>query len=351
MSEATVAFRRGPTLAAVSELVKIAEPWAKSITAAVQQEYPNAPRHVMRHEDDRPVPRAIHPAFYGCFDWHSAVEMHWALAALVREVPDGSFVSGARALLDRHLTASNLGREAEYLADNPSFERPYGWGWLLQLADELADWAENGDEQAAAWADNIRAPADRVEAGFLAWLPKQSYPDRSGVHSNSAFALARSMSYARRRARAGHPALADAIRDAAERWFADDERYPAGFEPGGADFLSPTLTEILLMKTLRTPHAFAAWCARFLPDGLPANLLHPVRVTDPADGQGAHLHGLNLYRVHALVRLDELAKDDARRAALDEALARHVEAGAAAMRETGWMAEHWLAAYAVLAFR
>jgi hypothetical protein len=335
----------------VSELVKIAEPWAKSITAAVQQEYPNAPRHVMRHDDDRPVPREIHPAFYGCFDWHSAVEMHWALAALVREVPDGAFVAEARTLLDRHLSASNLSREAEYLADHPSFERPYGWGWLLELAGELADWAEHGDEQAASWADNLRPLADRVEAGFLAWLPKQRYPDRSGVHSNSAFALARCLSYARRRARTGHPALRDAIGHAAERWFAGDERYPAGFEPGGADFLSPTLTEIMLMKSLRTPDAFEQWHARFLPDGLPSNLLHPVRVTDPEDGQGAHLHGLNLYRVHALVRLGDLARDEPERAALEQALARHVEAGALAMRETGWMAEHWLAAYAVLAFR
>ena len=351
MSHTNVAVRRGPTLAAVSELVKIAEPWAQSITAAVQQEYPNAPRHVMRHDDDRPVPRAIHPAFYGCFDWHSAVEMHWALAALVREVPDGAFVPEARALLDRHLSAANLSREAEYLADNPSFERPYGWGWLLELADELADWAQSGDEQAGSWADNIRPLADRVEAGFLMWLPKQSYPDRSGVHSNSAFALARSIPYARRRARAGHAGLRDAIGDAAERWFADDERYPAGFEPGAADFLSPTLTEILLMKMLRTPHAFGQWYAGFLPEGLPPNLLQPVRVTDPEDGQGAHLHGLNLYRVHALVRLGDLAADDSGRAAVDRALARHGEAGAAAMRETGWMAEHWLAAYAVLAFR
>src|SRR6185503_1657983 len=110
----------------------------------------------MRGDDDRPIPRENHPAFYGCFDWHSAVEMHWALAALVRDVQDGEFVSEASAVLDRHLTATNLGRETDYLIANPSFERPYGWGWLLQLADELAEWAAAGDERAASWADNIQ---------------------------------------------------------------------------------------------------------------------------------------------------------------------------------------------------
>jgi hypothetical protein len=343
----------------VSILVKIAEARATSIIEAVQQGYPNAPQHIMRGDDDRPIPRENHPAFYGCFDWHSAVEMHWALAALVRDVQDGEFVSEASAVLDRHLTATNLGRETDYLIANPSFERPYGWGWLLQLADELAEWAAAGDERAASWADNIQPLADRVEAGFLAWLPKQVYPDRSGVHSNSAFALARSMPYAWRRARSDHPALRDAISDAAERWFAHDRGYPAEFEPSGADFLSPALTEIVLMKTVLTSETMADWYAGFLEEDLPTNLLHPVRVTDPEDGQGAHLHGLNLYRVHALRHMLELAQGgipdsadpDLHREAIERAIARHTQAGVAAMQATGWMAEHWLAAYAVLAFR
>jgi hypothetical protein len=343
----------------VSELVKIAEPWAKTITAAVQREYPNALRHVMRNDGDRPTPHEIHPAFYGCFDWHSAVEMHWALAALVRAAPDGDFVSEARAVLDRHLSAANLRREADYLAENPSFERPYGWGWLLQLADELAYWAETGDEQATAWADNIRPLADRVEAGFLAWLPKQAHPDRSGVHSNSAFALARCAPYARRRSRAGNPDLRDAIGDAAKRWFIDDARYPAELEPAGADFISPALAELVLMKTLFAPEPMAEWYEEFFEEGLPSNLLYPVKVTDPQDGQGAHLHGLNLYRVHALRHVLELARAGIPESAdpelhcevLEMAISRHAQAGAEGMRETGWMSEHWLAAYAVLALR
>lgn len=340
-------------------LAVIAARHSTEIMAALQQEYPNAPRHVMHSDEDRPVPREIHPAFYGCFDWHSAVEMHWALAVLVRDVPDGGFVPDARALLDRHLSAVNLQREADYFEANPGFERPYGWGWVLTLADELADWAEAGDEQIAAWSANFRPLADRIEAGLLAWLAKQMYPDRSGVHSNSAFALARALPYGWRRARAGHPALRDAIRDAAERWYGNDEGYNADFEPSGADFLSPTLTEIVLMKMVLAAERFAEWFEKFLEEGLPSNLLHPVRVTDPEDGQGAHLHGLNLYRVHALRHVLELAAagipesldPDLQRSVIEQAILRHTEAGVEALRAEGWMAEHWLAAYGVLAFR
>jgi hypothetical protein len=324
---------------------------AATMITAVQQEYPNAPQHVMRDDDDLPIPREVHPAFYGCYDWHSAVEMHWALAALVRAVPDGEFVTEARAVLDRHLSAANLQREADYLAAHPSFERPYGWGWVLDLADELAGWAEEGDGRAAAWSRNLTPLAGVVEAGFVAWLPKPAYPDRCGTHSNSAFALARALPWGFRRARAGHPALRDAIGDAAERWFAADQQYPAQFEPSGADFLSPTLTEIMLMKVLVTPESFDEWYEGFLEEGLPDNLMYPARVTDPTDGQGAHLYGLNLYRAHALLRLSDLAIDELERRVMDLAVMRHVDAAADGLRDQGWMTQHWLAAYAVLALR
>jgi hypothetical protein len=316
----------------------IGDRFAATIIAAAQQEYPNAPRHVMRDAHDRPTPRDVHPAFYGCFDWHSAVEMHWALAALAREVPNGSWVPEARAVLARHLTAANLRIEAAYFDANPSYERPYGWGWALQLAAELEEWAESGDAQAAEWAANLRPLAEVIEAGFVSWLPRPAYPDRTGMHANSAFALARALPYARRR----DGTLVKAIGDAAARWFADDAGYSSAFEPGGADFLSATLTEIVVMKALLDPPAFDAWYRRFNGAVVPANLQRPAIVTDPGDGQGAHLHGLNLYRIHALRQLPQAAP---------EAVERHRAAGEAALVAEGWMSEHWLAAYGVLAFR
>jgi hypothetical protein len=332
-------------------LAVIAERFAATIIDAVQREYPNSPRHTMRDAIDRPTPSEVHPAFYGCFDWHSAVEMHWALAALIRDDPDAAWAPRARAVLAAHLTESNLRTEAAYFKTNPGYERPYGWGWTLQLAAELDQWHEAGDAEAGEWAHNLRPLTDVIEAGFVRWLPKPAYPDRTGMHSNSAFALSRSLLHATRRGAAGHPELYDAIRDAAERWFAGDADYSSAFEPSGSDFLSPTLTELVLMAELLLPDSFGQWTEDFVgAPGLGGNLFVPALVTDGDDGQGAHLHGLNLYRAHAFRYL-------ARRQGGDVALAfedvadRHLEASLPAVTGSNWMQEHWLAAYAVLALR
>ena len=326
-------------------LAVIATGSGPTIVEALRREYPNGLHHVMHDADDRPTPRAVHPAFYGCFDWHSAVEMHWALAVLLRRLPGLDVAAQARAVLDEHLTAANLQAEAGYLRANPGFERPYGWGWLLTLAAELADWADAGDADAARWSAALAPVAATVEAGFLAWLPVPAYPDRSGMHSNSAFALARALPWARRR----DGALLAAIETAARRWYGDDEGYSAAFEPGGSDFLSPALTEIVLMREVLDPDEFVEWFELFSEEGVPTNLSLPAVVTDDDDGQGAHLHGLNLYRIHAL----RILRDDASGTDLeyiDAAIRRHTAPAAAALTAKGWMSEHWLAAYGVLAF-
>jgi hypothetical protein len=331
-------------------MTALAARFARTIIDAVQREYPNAPRHVMRDEDDRPRPREVHPAFYGCFDWHSAVEMHWALAVLLRDVPDEAWAPQARAVLDQHLTEANLRTEADYFGADPAYERPYGWAWALQLAAELADWAEAGDGDAGRWTAHLRPLVDVVEAGFVSWLPRPAYPDRTGMHANSAFALARALPYARRRADSGASALLDAVIEAATRWFGWDADYSARFEPSGSDFLSPALTELVLMREILPPDRFAFWRRHFDQGVFADNLLEPARVTDAEDGQGAHLHGLNLYRVHAFRRL-AADVDPAQRDEFAAAVEAHVEAGTAALSAPGWMSEHWLAAYGVLAFR
>jgi hypothetical protein len=331
-------------------LSDVAATYARTIIDAVRQEYPNAPRHVMRSADDRPTPRGAHPAFYGCFDWHSAVEMHWALVRMLRIVPDALPVEQVRAVLAEHLTADNLAAEAKYVADNPGWERPYGYGWALALAAELAAW---DDPDGKAWAANLRPLADVVTDTFLAWLPRVTYPERGGAHANSAFALTRSLPYARQLSEAGDPALVEAIGAAAVRWFAADIDYPAGWEPSGADFLSPVLTEAELIAELASPaEAFPDWLALLLPglaDGRPESLLNPVVVSDPTDGQGAHLHGLNLHRAYGFGLLaDRLDQADPRVAVLRAARERHAAQSLPAVVGEGWMVEHWLACYAVL---
>jgi hypothetical protein len=314
----------------------VAETFAATIIAAIQQEYPNDLRHRMDHADDRPVPREVHPAFYGCYDWHSAVEMHWALARLARHCPD-LVPSAALDVLDAHLSADSLAIEAAYFETRPNFSRPYGWGWVFTLAADTAEWS---DPQAQRWTANLAPLTSALSAGLQRWLANADHPLRNGAHTNSAFALARTWRWSQR-----DPALQAAIVDAATRWFADDHDYPARWEPSGADFLSPTLTEIELMSMVLDPPEFERWFASFLPE-IPDSLLTPVRVTDAGDGQIAHLHGLNLHRAHGLRTLSAMLSGHD---ALDHAAEAHLRASIDRVSGDDYMVEHWLAAYAVLA--
>jgi len=271
----------------------VAGGYAASIVRAVQQVYPNDLHHPMTSPHDRPRPRQIHPAFYGCYDWHSCVEMHWALVRLLRLPPDAPPASDVRTVLHGHLTADALATETAYLDDHPRFERPYGWGWALLLAHELSSW---DDPDARRWAANIRPLADTVAELFLAWLARPTYPSRDGAHANSAFGLVRALPLARARTHDGDPSLLAAISQAAHRWYGDDTNHPAGWEPNGGDFLSPALTETELMSEVLQPAAFADWLDRFLPglaNGHPSSLFEPAIVSDPTDGQIVHLHGLH----------------------------------------------------------
>ena len=313
-------------MAALPGLADVAARYADAILDAVQREYPNTPRHVLHGPGDLATPRELHPAFYGCYDWHSAVEMHWALVRLLRyapwAVPDGR----VRAVVDEHLGVEAVQAEAQYLLDHLGWERPYGWGWAARLCAELESWDDDPD--AARWAAAVRPLADAVTRAFVDWLPRVRYPERSGAHGNAAFALCRALPLARRSALAGDAALLDAISDAAVRWFAADIGYPAEWEPSGSDFLSPALAEAELIAEIGRPRdRFPDWLSMFLPhldQALPDSLFTPAVVTDAGDGQGAHLHGLNLHRAYAFGLLAErLAERDPRRPVLLAARDRH----------------------------
>lgn len=319
--------------------------WAEVALANIDREYPHALAHLMDGPAEQLTPRGLHPAFFGSLDWHSCVEMHWVLVRLLRTRRDCIPAERVRRGLAAHLTPAALAAEAAYLARAGTWERPYGWGWALTLAEELQMLA--GDE-APSWREAFTPLATTICTGTQAWLAKAEYPVRHGLHSNSAFGLARSLGYAR----AADPALVQAIEDAARRWFLDDTDYPAHYEPSGTDFLSPALTEAELMGLVLEPAEFVPWLDRFLPGlaaGEPAALFRPVAVTDPADGHLAHLHGLNLSRAFGFRRIGEmLPESDPRRAALATAAERHAQASLPATVGSDYMVEHWLAAYAVL---
>jgi len=330
-------------------LEQVASTYADTIIASIQQEYPNQIQHMMTGPEDRPRPREVHPAFYGCFDWHSSVEMHWALIRLLRLTPDAFDKTKAMNVLNTHLTEDALSREAAYLRSRPRFERPYGWGWALTFIHELTLWE---DEAATRWLAAARPLADGITDGFRAWLPKATYPVRVGMHSNSAFGLARSVPWANYLAGRGDDRLLTAITLAALQWYGTDRDYPAHYEPGGSDFLSPALTEVELMSVVLDREEFLKWLDAFLPglsSGAPRSLFEPAFVSDTSDGQLAHLHGLNLYRAFVWKHLNAiLPADNKHRAHLEAGIEAHARASMGAVTGSDYMVEHWLACYAML---
>jgi len=315
----------------------------------IGREFPNAVYHLMREPGDFPGrPKDIHPAFYGSYDFHSCVEMHWMLVRLLRVAADSVPEAEIRAALDEHFTEKALGGEAENFRGGRT-GRPYAWGWVLTLAHELADW---DDPDARRWAVNLRPLAEAVCGTYLRWLPKATYPVRQGAHENTAFSLSRALPFARLRADAGEPLLLLAIKDAALRWYADDADYPGAWEPSGADFLSPALTEAELMASLWPQDEFVPWFDRFLPGvlgGEPAALFTPAFVSDDGDGQIAHLHGLNLSRAWGWNRVaDSLPEGDPRIPVLRATAAEHAEPELDNCSGSDYLVEHWLACYAVL---
>lgn len=329
----------------------IALDYARVALANIDREYPNHAALGVTGPGQYREPHERHPAFSGSFDWHSSVEMHWVLVRLLRLAPESVDGAAVRDALDRHLTVEHLQAELAYCVEHPGFERPYGWAWLLMLAADLESW---DDPDARRWAAAVRPLGDLFAERLVGWLPRLTYPVRFGIHPNTAFALGRSLPFADQRAAIGGTAsdLRPAIETAARRLFLDDASYDAAWEPSGSDFLSPALVEAELMCRLMPAAGFAAWLTRFLPElarSQPTTLFTPATVSDPTDGQGSHLHGLNLSRAWCFRLIGEaLPVDDRRRPILRDAVERHADAALGEVAGSHYMVEHWLAAYALL---
>jgi hypothetical protein len=226
-----------------------------------------------------------------------------------------------------------------------TFERPYGWAWVLMLASALA---QQDDDAARQWAAVLAPLADAFARRFLLYLPKAHYPTRTGVHSNTAFALALTMEYA---AICKDRPLAETAAGTARQWYLHDVDCQA-WEPSGEDFLSPCLIEAECMRRALPPEDFTAWFARFLPaleHGQPASLFQPVTVSDRSDGRIAHLDGLNLSRSWCWSKLScTVGASDPRRPVMRDAAAQHLDASLPHL-SADFMGEHWLATFACLA--
>jgi hypothetical protein len=134
----------------------IATRFARAALGHVGREWPNKLDHVMAGPEDVQRPRALHPVFFGSFDWHSCVHGYWLLARLYRRLPQLHERDAIRALFDRRLTAENVAAEVAYLArpESRGFERAYGWAWALMLAGELA---QHETAEGKRWGTALRS--------------------------------------------------------------------------------------------------------------------------------------------------------------------------------------------------
>lgn len=318
--------------------------FARLALECIQRELPNSIQHVIVGPDDVKRPRDLHPAFYGCLDWHSAVHGHWLLVRLLRTHPGLADEPAIRVALDQNLTAANIAAEVAYFQGpfRSTYERMYGWAWLLQLAAELHTW---DDPDARRWAAHLAPLTAVIVARYHSFLPKQAYPIRTGIHANTAFGLGFALDYARA---VGDRDLEVLVLHHARAYYAFDRDVPAAWEPGGEDFLSPSLIEADLMRRVLPVDAFATWLTDFLPNGLPPTLRTPARVTDRTDGKLAHLDGLNLSRAWCLRAIvAALPTSHPLRAALATAAEAHATSGLANVATGDYMGEHWLASFAV----
>lgn len=340
----------GQGIAAADETrltASVASHFAELALRCVAREYPNKPDHVMNTEKDVLGPRSMHPVFYGCFDWHSSVHGHWMLVRLLRIFPNLPEAPRIRAILNSNLAAANVRMEVDYI-DQPgrkSFERTYGWAWFLRLTQELHDW---NDVQGRQWAKNLQPLTKAIVSRYIDFLPKQTYPIRTGVHPNTAFGIALALDYARA---VGDKQLEKILIGRSLAYYADDIDAPESWEPGGEDFFSPALMEADLMRRILNKDRFGRWFKRFMPGvvkGTAGNLLKPAFVSDRSDPKIVHLDGLNLSRAWCMRGIAaSLSSSDTTRERLLESAELHASDALAHIASGNYEGEHWLASFAV----
>jgi hypothetical protein len=321
---------------------EMAGSFARLTLSHLERQWPYKLDHVMNGPDDVGTPATFHPIFHGSFDWHSCVHGWWQVMRLIRLFPDLPEAGEIRARADRMLVPDKVAGELAYL-DRPlstTFERPYGWAWLLALHDEL-------DRHDAPWATALAPLARAFARRFTDFLPKLTYPIRVGTHFNTAFAAVLAHDWALR-----HDAtLAELIGARALDWFGSDRDCQA-WEPGGDEFLSSALTEALLLSRLLPQDAFTTWFDAFLPlaaSAAPAALFAPAKVSDRTDGKIAHLDGLNLSRAWCWRAIAAaLPAGHAAVAPARDAATRHIAASIGHL-DDNYMGSHWLATFALLA--
>ena len=266
----------------------------------VETQYPNKLGQTLGSSEDLKTPKHLHPAFYGCFDWHSAVHGHWSMVSLLKNYPGINTKQKLRQLLKTNISQHNIAIEVEYFQGkhNKSWERTYGWAWLLKLAEELHTW---DDPLARELEENLQPLTELIAGKFADFLPKLHYPIRVGEHPNTAFGMGFAYDYA---VVLKDTKLKSVIEKRAKDFYLNDKKCPISWEPGGFDFLSPCLQEMDIMRRVLAEKDFKKWLKKFLPELSKSSYNLAVGiVSDRTDGKLVHLDGVNFSRAWCLYAL------------------------------------------------
>lgn len=310
----------------------------------IQVEYPNKTGQVLNDSADLGTPRELHPAFFGCFDWHSSVHGHWSLVKLLKNFPELEHRDSIIDQLKLNISKNNIQGELDYFnrEQEYSYERMYGWSWLLKLQQELDSWdLEEGKEM----AENLQPLSNLIIERYKEFLPKLNYPLRVGTHTNSAFGMSFAYDYA---VSSKNEELKLVIEKTARKLYLKDKKCPISWEPDGFDFLSPCLEEVALMQRVLPRDEFQFWISDFLPELKNRNFSMSVgKVSDREDGHLVHLDGLNFARAWVFYRLaNEIPTEYGH---LKQEGDKHLAYSLPSITDGSYEGEHWLASFALYA--
>lgn len=311
----------------------------------INVEYPNKLNQTIGSGKDLKSPKELHPAFYGCFDWHSSVHGHWSLVALLKQFPNLDNAETIKAQLLQNISKGNIEKEVKYFYGkyNKSYERTYGWAWLLKLAEELHTW---DDETARVLEKNLQPLTDLIVGKYFEFLPKLKYPIRVGEHTNTAFGLTFAWDYANT---VSNTELKLLIETRAKAFYLKDQNCPLSWEPSGFDFLSPCLQEAAIMKRVLSKELFDDWFNKFLPQLKDVNFQFPVgEVSDRTDGKLVHLDGVNFSRAWALNKIIEGSPELNH---LKKMANQHIEYSLPNLVGDSYEGGHWLGSFAIYALK
>ena len=312
----------------------------------VTTEYPNKLSQVIGSDEDLKSPQTLHPVFYGCFDWHSAVHGYWSMVTLLDKFPELEKRETVKDILKKHLTKENIKTEVAYFKAkiNNGFERTYGWAWLLKLAEALHNW---NDPLAKELEQKLQPLTDIIIQKYTDFLPKLVYPIRVGEHPNTAFGLSFAFDYAKA---VNNLKLIDLISNRAKDFYLNDENCPVTWEPSGYDFLSPCLEEADLMRRVLSKEEFLNWINRFLPQLKNKNYnLEVGKVGDRTDGKLVHLDGVNFSRAWCLYGIANQFPEEYSH--LNNIGNKHVEYSYPNLIGDSYEGGHWLGSFAIYALQ